>query len=105
MYVCVLQPPHSDLCPFVHVRRILHHHRIVPVEGDRHHAGELSAPLHPQVPPQTLLPAQLLQADLLKTERRLWLHLLLENQQKGAPVFIQQSLRLEQRIKHGFVPL
>ena len=39
------------------------------MEGDRHHAGELSAPLHPQVPTQTLLPAQLLQADLLKRPR------------------------------------
>uniref|UniRef100_A0A3B5QRL4 Phospholipid-transporting ATPase n=1 Tax=Xiphophorus maculatus TaxID=8083 RepID=A0A3B5QRL4_XIPMA len=47
-------------------RCVLHHHGVVPVEGDRHHAGQLSASVHPQVPAQTLLSTQLLQVDLLK---------------------------------------
>lgn len=51
--------------PLFCVRYLFHHHRIVPVESDCHHAGELSAPVHPQVPAQTLLSTQLLQADLL----------------------------------------
>lgn len=50
-------------------RRVFYHHGVVPVEGDRHHAGELSASLHPQVPAQTLLAAQLLQAHLVDPER------------------------------------
>lgn len=49
-------------------RHLLHHHRVVPVEGDRHHAGQLPAALHPQVPAQTLLSTQLLQADVLTGE-------------------------------------
>lgn len=102
VFVCILQP-HSDLCLFVHARRVLHHHSVFLVEGDRHHAGELPAPLHPQVPPQTLLPTQLLQADVIRTEKEP--HLRWENKQKGVPVFIQQSLRLDQRIKHRFLPL
>lgn len=71
----------SDLRLFARTRRLLHHHGIVLVEGDCHHAGELPAPLHPQVPAQTFLPAKLLQADLLKTERSLRPRLLLENSQ------------------------
>lgn len=74
---CVsVRQPHSDLWLFVFARRVLHHHSVVPVEGDRHHAGQLSAPLHPEVPTQTLLPAQLLQADHLKTESSLQPHFL-----------------------------
>lgn len=79
--------------PSVPARRVLHHHSVVPVEGDRHHAGELSAPLHPQVPPQTLLPAQLLQADLLKTLASF----AFGKTNRGAPVVLQQ------RIKPGFI--
>lgn len=103
MHVCVLQP-HSDLRLSVRARRVLHHHGVVLMEGDRHHAGELPAPLHPQVPAQTFLPAQLLQADLLNTERSLRPHLLLENR-KDVLVFILRSLRLHQRVKHGFIPV
>lgn len=99
MYLCFLKPL-PDIWLFVPARRLLHHHGVVPVEGDGHHAGELSAPLHPQVPAKTLQPAQLLQADLLKTETSLWPHL----KQKGVPVFIQLSLRFDQRIKPGFIP-
>lgn len=84
MHVCVLQP-HSDLRLFVRARRVLHHHGVVLMEGDRHHAGELPAPLHPQVPAQTFLPAQLLQADLLNTERSLRPHSLLENGKMSWP--------------------
>lgn len=56
---------------FAHLlpRRVFYHHGVVPVEGDRHHAGELPASLHPQVPAQTLLATQLLQAHLVKPER------------------------------------
>lgn len=50
-------------------RRVFYRHGVVPVEGDHHHAGELPASLHPQVPAQTLLPAQLLQAHLVNSER------------------------------------
>jgi len=50
-------------------RCVLHHDSVIPVEGDRHYAGELSAPLHPQVPAKTLLSAQLLQTDLLELNR------------------------------------
>lgn len=50
-------------------RRVFYYHGVVPVEGDRHHAGELPASLHPQVPAQTLLAAQLLQAHLVNSER------------------------------------
>lgn len=64
--MCVfLNPPPVCLC--VRVRCVLHHHAVVPVEGDGHHAGELSASLHPQVPEETLLTAQLLQADHITT--------------------------------------
>lgn len=67
---CVfLNPPPVCLC--VRVRCVLHHHAVVPVEGDGHHAGELSASLHPQVPEETLLTAQLLQADHITTQRSL----------------------------------
>lgn len=47
-------------------RCLLHHHSIVRLEGDRHHAGQLPAPVHPEIPAQTLLTSQLLQADHLE---------------------------------------
>lgn len=94
-YVCIL-PPHTDLCLFVlHGRRSLHHHSIVPVEGARHHAGELSASLHPQVPAQTLLPAQLLQADHLKTDRSLRPRLLPAKKTERRPCLHPAELRPE----------
>lgn len=89
MRVCVLQP-HSDLRLFVSTRCILHHHGIIPVEGDCHHAGELSASLHPQVPAQALLPTQLLQTDLLK-ELEEPPALLAVGKHYNVPVLIQQS--------------
>lgn len=52
-------------------RHLLHRHGVVPVEGDRHHADQLPASLHPQVPAQALLPAQLLQVDLLEGDGNL----------------------------------
>lgn len=44
------------------------------MEGDRHHAGQLPASVHPQVPAQAFLPTQLLQVDLLKSNRNLRPH-------------------------------
>jgi len=46
-------------------RRVLHRHLVVPVEGVCHHAGQLPAPLRPQVPATTVLPSQLLEAHVL----------------------------------------
>lgn len=57
-----------DRCLCFCGRHLLHHHRVVPVEGDRHHPGQLPAALHPEVPAQTLLSTQLLQADHLTTK-------------------------------------
>lgn len=47
-------------------RCLFHRHSIVRLEGDRHHAGQLLALVHPEIPAQTLLSSQLLQADLLE---------------------------------------
>lgn len=47
-------------------RCLFHRHAVVRLEGDRHHAGQLLAPVHPEIPAQTLLTSQLLQADHLK---------------------------------------
>lgn len=47
-------------------RCVFHHHAVVRLEGDRHHAGQLLATVHPEIPAQTLLASQLLQADLLE---------------------------------------
>lgn len=46
-------------------RRLLHRHPVVPLEGVCHHSGQLPAPLRPQVPAETVLPAQLLEAHLI----------------------------------------
>lgn len=48
------------------LRCLFHHHPVVRLEGDRHHAGQLLAPVHSEIPAQTLLSSQLLQADLLE---------------------------------------
>ena len=78
---------HSDLWLFIFARCILHHHSVFPLEGDCNHTGELSAPLHPQVPTQTLLSTQLLQVDLIKSQHIVQLCLLLENRKIFLPSF------------------
>lgn len=55
--VCFLSSTH---------RCLFHHHPVVRLEGNSHHAGQLLAPVHPEIPAQTLLTSQLLQADLLE---------------------------------------
>lgn len=49
-------------------RCVFHRHAVVPVEGDRHHAGQLPAALHPEVPAPSILPTQLLQAHLIEEQ-------------------------------------
>lgn len=46
-------------------RCLLHRYPVIPVEGVRHHLGQLSPPLRPQVPAETVLPPQLLEAHFL----------------------------------------
>lgn len=46
-------------------RCLLHCYPVVPLEGVRHHPGQLSPPLRPQVPAETVLPPQLLQAHFI----------------------------------------
>lgn len=46
-------------------RCLLHCHPVILVEGVRHHLGQLSPSLRPQVPAETVLPPQLLEAHFL----------------------------------------
>lgn len=51
--------------PLLTYRCLLHCHPVIPLEGVRHHLGQLSPPLCPQVPAETVLPTQLLEAHFL----------------------------------------
>lgn len=86
---------------FIRTRPTFRHDRIVPVEGDRHHAGQLSSAVHPQVPAQALLSAQLLQADLLRTREESPAQFTEGN----VPVFIPPSSQPDLSSKHGFIHL
>lgn len=54
--------------PLLTYRCLLHCHPVIPLEGVRHHLGQLSPPLCPQVPAETVLPTQLLEAHFLKLQ-------------------------------------
>lgn len=59
----VFSPPVRSL------RLVVHHHLAFPVEGVRHHAGQLSSSLHNQIPEAQVFTAELLQTVLLIRRR------------------------------------
>lgn len=65
---CTCLLGHSSLLtavfPFAY-RCVLHRHFVVLVEGLCYHPGQLSAPVRSQVPAETVLPAQLLEAHVV----------------------------------------
>lgn len=62
-------PTPAHRCALSARRRVLHRHAVLPVESVRHHPGQLSAPLRPQVPATTVLASQLLEAHVLGRAR------------------------------------
>lgn len=55
--------------PVRSLRLVVHHHLAFPVEGVRHHVGQLSSSLHNQIPEAQVFASELLQTILLTRSR------------------------------------